>query len=299
MKEALENPFVGAGSIVHGERFRGREAARKHIKEFLGTISKTQVDDCLAIVGVHHIGKSSLVYETIHELKKHLIHQNIIPIRINLSEFPIETESDQSSIFFRSIVTEFINEMNYLNVSIPSEIQSKADQDIAPRDKVKPFFKCVKDAGYTALFVLDNFDSARHLFKGNGAFQSLRDLMYFSDYGFSLILISCRTITEIERQANSFSPFHNSFSDPLNLGMLNDEDLENYFSLLSSTGISMDAATRKRILFYCGAHPYLLEGLGQKIVEQFNQTGKINVDEAADAILDHVFSYYKVLRVFA
>ena len=298
MKETLENPFLGAGSIVHGERFRGRKEARNVIKEFLRPILTTQTNDCLAIVGVRSIGKSSLVYETIRELKEQLIDRKIIPIRINLSEFPIETESDQSSIFFRSIVAECINEMNYLNVSIPSEIQSTADQNTAPRDKVKPFFKCVKDAGYTALFVLDNFDSARHIFKGNGAFQSLRDLMYFSDYGFSLVLISCRTIREIEHQANSFSPFHNSFSDPLNLGMLNDEDLENYFSLLSSTGISIDEATKKRILFYCGAHPYLLEGIGQKIVDQFNQTGKINVDEAADAILDHVFSYYKVLVDF-
>ena len=56
-------------------------------------------------------------------------------------------------------------------------------------------------------------------------------------------------------------------------------------------------------MFYCGAHPYLLEMLGWEIVERLNRQNhaqEIDVEKAADSILQSIFGHYddmiRVLR---
>ena len=138
-----------------------------------------------------------------------------------------------------------------------------------------------------------NLMHARNLFKGETAFQRLRELADYPDYRLSLVLTSRRNIRDIELSAGSSSPFHNIFQVQ-RLGMFNDEDLETYFSLFSSIGIQITGATREYILFYCGAHPYLLEMLGWEIVERFrqNREQEIDVDKAANAVLQSIFEHY-------
>lgn len=74
--------------------------------------------------------------------------------------------------------------------------------------------------------------------------------------------------------------------------MFGDEDLEAYFSQFSSIGMPISDDSRARVLFYCGAHPYLLEMLGCEMVEKFRQNREIDVDKAADAIIQSVFEHY-------
>ena len=58
----FENPFSDYGKIVRGERFIGRG-------QIIGVVESRIIQPAnpgnLAIVGVHRIGKSSLVYKTI------------------------------------------------------------------------------------------------------------------------------------------------------------------------------------------------------------------------------------------
>ena len=233
---------------------------------------------------MHRIGKSSLVYKTIIEQKDKLISKGTFPIWIGLSSY------DQVSRFFRSLVTKCVREMKKLNW-ISGEIQSLADhvkEADDPWDDIKEFFIEVQKTGYSALFILDEFDQARHLFQGETAFQRLRELADYPDYGLSLVLTSRRSIRDIEHAAGSNSPFHNIFQVQ-RLGMFSDEDLEIYFSLFSSLGISV---SRERVLFYCGAHPYLLEMLGCEIVERYRQSSEIDVDKASEAISQSIFEHY-------
>ena len=74
--------------------------------------------------------------------------------------------------------------------------------------------------------------------------------------------------------------------------MFNDEDLATYFSQFSSIGLPISDDNRVRMLFYCGTHPYLLEMLGCEIVETFRQNRELDVDRAADAIIQSVFEHY-------
>ena len=282
----FENPFTNYGEIVRSERFIGRHKILNAIENRI--IYPTNPGN-LAIIGVHRIGKSSLTYKTIIEQTNKLIDKGILPIWINLSSY------DQSLEFFSSLVNECVNEMEDLDW-LTEKIQRLADRALevgAAWDRTKRFFKEVQKAGYGTLFILDEFDHARKLFKGEAAFQRLRELADYPDYRLSLVLTSRRNIRDIELSAGSSSPFHNIFQIQ-RLAMFNNEDLKIYFSRFSNIGISISDENKKHILFYCGAHPYLLEMLGWEIVERFrqNREQEIDVDKAANTILQSIFEHY-------
>ena len=284
MNDAFENPFADYGKIVRGDRFIGR-------KKMIGVIENRIIQPMnpgnMAIIGMHRIGKSSLAYKTIIEQKEKLIAEKVLPVWMGLSSY------DQPANFFRSLVTECVYEMEDLNW-LSEQIRSLADQALAaddPWDQIKHFFKKVREAGYGTLFILDEFDRARLLFKGDTAFLRLRELADYPDYRLSLVLTARRGIREIEHEAGSVSPFHNIFQVQ-RLAMFNDEDLATYFSQFSSIGLSISDDSRARVLFYCGAHPYLLEMLGCEIIETFRQNRELDVDKAADAIIQSVFEHY-------
>lgn len=284
MNYRFENPYADYGKIVRGERFIGR---KNIINVIESRIVRPTNPANLAIIGVHRIGKSSLAYKTIIEQKDQLIGKGILPVWVGLSSHY------QSSDFFDSLVDEYVSEMEGLDW-LTERIQRSADRALEPNaswDRIKRFFKEVQNAGYGVIFILDEFDHARNLFKGDTAFQRLRELADYPDYRLSLVLTSRRNIRDVELSAGSSSPFHNIFQVQ-RLAMFNDEDLKTYFSLFSSIGIQMTDADRERILFYCGAHPYLLEMLGCEIVEMFRQNEQIDIDKATNAILQSIFGHY-------
>ena len=280
------NPFADYGRIIHGDRFIGRKIIVNNIEN---RIIHPNNPGNLAIIGMHRIGKSSLAHKAIIERKDNLTEKGILPIWMGVASY------DLSSGFFHALVKRCVREMKRLDW-LSATVQELADDALEVEDswdEIKDFFTEVKEIGYRMLLILDEFDHTRYLFKGNTAFQRLRELADYPDYGFSLVLTSRRSIRDIERLAGSTSPFHNIFQVQ-RLAMFNDEDLKIYFSLFSSIGLQIADPARERILFYCGAHPYLLEMLGWEIVERFrqNREQKIDVDKAANAILQSIFEHY-------
>ena len=162
----FENPFSDYGKIVRGERFIGRKQIISVIESRI--IQPTNPGN-LAIIGVHRIGKSSLAYKTIIEQRNKLIDKRILPIWKGLSSY------DDPLDFFYSLIDEFIGEMEELGW-LTERVQRSADRALetnATWDRIKRFFREVQNAGYGVLFILDEFDHARTLFKGETAFQRL------------------------------------------------------------------------------------------------------------------------------
>jgi AAA+ ATPase superfamily predicted ATPase len=280
------NPFADYGRIIYGDRFIGRKTIVNNIEN---RIIHPDNPGNLAIIGMHRIGKSSLAHKAIIEQKDNLTKKGVLPVWMGVASY------DLSSDFFHALVKRCVREMKRLDW-LSDTVQDLADyalETVDSWDEIKDFFTEVQEIGYRMLLVLDEFDHARHLFKGNTAFQRLRELADYPDYGFSLVLTSRRSIRDIERLAGSTSPFHNIFQIQ-RLGMFNDDDLATYFSRFSDIGISISDEERKHVLFYCGSHPYLLEMLGWEIVERYHQNNgqEIDVEKAADAIVQSVFEHY-------
>ena len=285
----FENPFADYGNIVRGERFIGRKDSLKVINS---RIIWPKEAGNLAIIGEPRIGKSSLVYKAIIEHKSELVSKNLLPIWINLGTY------DKSAIFFRALVTECMDEMEDLDW-LTELIQRAANRFLEAEltwsegfGKIQKFFEKVRKAGYRILFILDEFDHARHLFKGDiAAFQGLRELSYRPEWRVTYITTSRRSIRYIEQQSGAISTFDGIFHKHY-LAMFNNEDLEEFFRRLSSIVTLLSSSDKEIINYYCGGHPFLLEMLGYEIIEVFREEHKVDLNMAVNRIKQSFLEQY-------
>ena len=295
MKQSFENPFADYGTIVHGERFIGR---KKDLQVIESRVIRPREPGNLAIIGDFRIGKSSLVYKAIIDCKEELIGEQLLPIWLNLSNY------DRAAIFFRSLVEHCIDELeeqNWLSANIMRGAERALQDELSWNEgytRIQRFFEKVRKEGIRVLFILDEFDHARRIFRGNiSAFQGLRELAYRPEWRISYIIISRRTIRDIELQTQAISTFDGIFHKHY-LGMFDDDGTNEYFARLDSVGILDDVSLRKQIAFYCGGHPYLLEMLGYEVVELFRHEQVLDVDKAARRSLPAFLSQYECISIF-
>jgi len=289
MNHDFENPFADYGTIVHGERFIDR---KNDLQVIENRVIQPREPGNLAIIGDSRIGKSSLVYRAVIDRRYELITKRLLPIWINLSTY------DRAPVFFRSLVTHCLDELTELDW-LSSPVQRAAERalqdDLSWSEgygRIQRFFERVRREKIRILFILDEFDHARHLFRGDrSAFQGLRELSYRPEWRVYYIVTSRRTIREIELQTQAISTFDGIFHKHY-LGMFNADGIEEYFGRLASVGISDDAPLRKRTAFYCDGHPYLLELLGYEVVEVFREERVVDVDRAARRSLPSFLSQY-------
>jgi hypothetical protein len=289
MNNDFENPFADYGDIVYGDRFIGRKDDLRVIES---RIIRPKEAGNLAIIGEPRIGKSSLIYKSIMDRKTELNCKKLLPIWINLCIY------ENKEHFFTSLVTHCSDELKRLNIS--DEITLRLAQDVIedrqPQSEkyylILRFFEKVKQTGYHVLFILDEFDCARKLFRGDiSGFQKLRELSYRPEWRVTFITTSRRSIREIETQTQAISTFDGIFYKHY-LAMFKDYDIDEYFKRLSSIKLSINSEQRDKILFYCGGHPYLLEVLGYEIVEMFREKRIIDVNESASCSEQSLVDYY-------
>ena len=277
----FENPFADYGGIVRGERFIGRSDSLRVVEN---RVIRPHEPGNLAVIGDYRIGKSSLIYRAVIERREQLLAKRQLPIWINLATY------DQASIFFRSLVTRSYDEMEELEW-LTDPIKSVANRALQDQlswtegyGRIQRFFEKVLQAGVRIVFVLDEFDHARYLFKDDiSGFQGLRELSYRPEWRVAFVTISRRSLRDIELQTKAISTFDLIFYKHY-LGMFDDPDIEQYFARMSSVGIEVTHASKERVDFFCGGHPYLLEMLGYEIVELFREQNDVNVDRAAHRI---------------
>lgn len=289
MNQDFENLFADYGNIVRGERFIGRRDALQVIEN---RVIRPREAGNLAIIGEPRIGKSSLVYKAIIERKDELVARKFLPIWINLATY------DRAPLFFRSLVTRCVDEMEDLNwlSETAQRAAGRALQDELSWSegygRIQRFFERVRQSGVRVLFILDEFDSARYLFRGDiSGFQGLRELSYRPEWRVTYVTTSRRTIRDIELRTQAISTFDGIFHKHY-LAMFSAEDVEEYFARVTSVGISATSALRERVDFYCGGHPYLLEMLGYEMLEVLREKQEVDVDKAAQRIAQDFLAQY-------
>src|SRR2546423_4273816 len=86
MSFEVKNPFTGYTQIVTGSRFIGRENEIMRMTEMLVTPEADEPISNLAVVGMHGIGKSSLVKHVFSTYEVELFLKRRLPIWINLKD---------------------------------------------------------------------------------------------------------------------------------------------------------------------------------------------------------------------
>ncbi|MEI6135344.1 MAG: Swt1 family HEPN domain-containing protein [Desulfomonile sp.] len=281
MPKELDNPFSDYGNIVREDRFIGR---RENLRVIENRVLRAREPGNLAIIGEPRIGKSSLVYKAVMESRDQLIGRNILPIWVNLATY------DSSSMFFRSLVTRCLDELEelgLLNDPMRKSSEMALQDELSWTEgygRIQRFFEKIRRSNLRILFILDEFDHARLLFKGDiSGFQGLRELSYRPEWRVTYITTSRRTIRDIELQTKAISTFDGIFHKHY-LGMFDQESLEEFYCRLFSLGLPEEEILRNRIDFYCGGHPYLLEMLSYEVVESFFELGIVDVDRSANRV---------------
>jgi AAA+ ATPase superfamily predicted ATPase len=264
MHNIAHNPFDGYGHIVRGNQFIGRGKALRAIQE---RVVKATEPGNFAIIGDHRIGKSSLAYIAIMEKRGELLQQGRIPIWVNIAKY------DNQADFFRSLVTLSYTELDDLDLS--NESIDKARNRVVEStstwaetfEAIQRYFKKVRQSGRWIIFVLDEFDHARVLFKDSiSGFQQLRSLSYDDPEGrVTFVTTSRRTIREIEEQTHAISTFDGIFAKEY-LGVFDNEDMTEFYEVMGKTELHVTQEMLEQIESYCGGHPYLLTGLGYRMV---------------------------------
>lgn len=284
-----ENPFSDYGNIVEGARFIGRSGCLATIGN---RVLRPKDPGNLAIIGEPRIGKSSLVHQAVIGRKQEYIEKGIVPIWVNLALFV------QSSFFFRALVEYSFDELDDLNLlsdPIVTAMEKACGKDLLWSEsygRIQRYFKRIREAGHRILFILDEFDHARTLFKDDiTGFQGLRELSYRPEWRVTYITTSRRTIREIEEQTQAISTFDGIFQKHY-LGMFVSDDILEYYDRFSALGIQLESADRELIKFYCGEFPYLLEMIGYEIVEDSRNLGKPDIEKCAKLIESSLFDQY-------
>jgi len=290
----LENPFSDYGGIVVGERFIGRSDDLRIINS---RIIRPRESGNLAIIGEPRIGKSSLAYNALIGCKAELVEKKVIPIWINLATY------NNATSFFCSLVMLCKEELETIG-EIPESIKRTAERVlehnlswIETYTRIQRFFEKVRANGFKVLFIIDEFDHARVLFKDDiSGFQGLRELSYRPEWRVTFLTTSRRSIREIELQSHAISTLDGIFYKHY-LGMFTHADREDYFSKFNSIGIDLTEDIKNKINYYCGGHPYFSEVLGYEIVESY-QEGLSDVDLAFHKI-NHTFmnEYDKIIQL--
>ena len=290
MTQGFENPFAGYGKVVCGDRFIGRKESLRVIESRINPHNPAN----LAIIGQPRSGKSSLVHKALIERKDEFVAKKLIPIKITCAIY----KQSESEAFFQVLVNKCLNELENLD-EVDERIRLAADRACEHGllwnerySKIQRFFGKVQETGYHILFILDEFDNVRNIFRDNVSdFQKLRELAYQPEFGVILITTSRRSIETIELQVGDISTLSGIFQHYY-LGMFEDEDIQVFFNRLEAADVELSEELKSDILSYCGGYPYLLDMLGCEIVEMRQKGLEIKVQEAVTRIAQSLFKHY-------
>lgn len=279
----MNNPFLGYGRVVSGERFIGRKEEIKFLTERILNFSGS-----LSVVGEHQIGKTSLVKHSIQMIQETYTNEKHTFIWRTLS-----TISDLS-YFYEDIFYELIK--IFLNNNIVPK-DNCCDPSIFLLEKtlygqfrtIKKILKNIKKQGYQISLVIDEFDSIRNLSESQFFIQQIRELIDFQDdYGLTCIFISRRSLYHLENQISDISNIDN-ICDKLFVRPFSLAELQNLFDRIKAFWKNTESEV-ELLWKYCGGHPYIAEmilckGWNEKSIELGFQESR-----------SEIFSHYKRLQ---
>ena len=297
--------LAGLGTPVYGDRFVGRHDEIKTIED---RIINNSLDN-VSIVGLHKVGKTSLVLHTLISQRQILYDKNIIVVYSQLSNFT------NSKDFYIAVLNDIDEQMtDDIQLSRWSDIRKTTLERISSETTIseireltmKLFRKINKLLGFHCILVLDEFDSATKVFsrecnsdpliqeneivvKGETEFQILRELGSMSVYNVSLVTLSRRDLGKIEVNSTAPSLFSQIFGVQIHLKMYSSEELSEYWARLRFAYPLLTLDYRNRAEYTVGGHPYLLDKyndccIRREVFDKPNKDDLIVIRKDADAL---------------
>ncbi|NEA55357.1 ATP-binding protein [Streptomyces sp. SID13666] len=272
------NPYRQVGRVAEGDRFVGRGSLVRLVQNAWqepGRPSNARV------LGYHRTGKTSLVRRALQTSSARRI--DLITVWLDVGTH--DSGPDLFRSMARQVMEEFGERGERREMGPPDAldaINAAVQQDGGwgdLREALRDFFKTLCKSGYYVLAVLDEFDRASTTFTRLAEFQLLRNLASDPAFSMGLITISRRDIESIEVDAAGGSILGGVLATRRYVGMFTDEEADLILARAAGVGIGL-ASVRADIIARTGLHPFLMELLCNRIVDNHQATGELDVEAA-------------------
>lgn len=297
-----EDNIFKVGDVVEGESLIGYEKFYQKLRRDI-LVNRGN----LALVGLHRMGKTSLMKKLHAEVKYSDL--SIIPVFINLQEFVDEEDKFAFDSFLFYIANE-IRDVLFRRRALDQcadfcSVFDKFEKSPLGKNFFRRYFKAlfeeIKNLGMHVLLSLDEFDAAEKIFKTNADFELFRSLAA-PDFAVSLVFISRRRLYMIEKKNENNSTFHGSFPEsPLTGFAATDVNL--FFETLETNyEISLPPEQIERIKYYAGHSPYIYSAFCHELVEKkiggqnFFDADEIYRKDIASKVIDYAEVLYQRLQ---
>ena len=251
------NPFATVGAIVYGEAHIGRMA---QIDVLHQRVVAPSPPGATAIVGPPRIGKSSLAYHVFMRPEVREAQPRLLPVWINVGLQP------GGERLFRKLADEVWTMITDQDEEEDQALRRRYDR-VRDRSRdwyelqndTQQFLKLVRQRGWKVALILDEFDSAREVFKAlPGTFQALRELADNPDWSIGLVTTSRRELRDIVDQGD---PAESTFPGIFRELPVTCFDQAELADLTGRAPIAMSADDREqltgRLRGLTGGHPFL------------------------------------------
>ena len=248
----MKNRFAKIGNVMTGDSYVHRNKLEKKLLE-----RTVKYDDygSINVVGLHRMGKSSLVYNALQAKADDFYDKNIIVAQISANE------ANSAALFFKNIVKavyEVIDEHNDVDDKLTKYYEKCKNEDIvtAGSSSLKHFFKIIKKSGKRVVFIIDEFDHSEKLFSDfHEGFNILRQLASEPETCIAFVFVSRRLVEQIESKCEGISPFHNIL-EILYVKSFSNEEMDEYFELNKDSEIDLSEDEQKKLIEITGGQPY-------------------------------------------
>lgn len=270
---ASPRPFV-AGGWVRGERFYGREAQLTEILD--------GPRDALWVVGTRAVGKTSLLRQ-VEQLTAAAPERGLMPLVLDLEgvEDAAELEED---------LTEAL-----LDAAPRLSAAGIAAGEVPSGDFFTSLGRLRRLLGARGLKLLLLVDEAEELLqlreREPAVLRKLRRALQ-SREGIRTVLASSRRLWALAEPDGETSPFLHGFTPPVYLGALTDAEARDLLRQArpgSAARAALDDETVERIRDGCGNHPFQLQALAARVLEQGDVAAAV-AELEADPSLGRLFA---------
>lgn len=274
------NPFIGYGTVVHGERFVGRDHALDMLRQHLPIHAP---GSSISIVGLPKVGKSSLLEHGLMQEEARLLTDHVLPLWVNVALHPTGVE------LFQAFVSRSASRLARL-VENPASLEAAARQALVPTpvwselmDNVQEFFIEARRQSWSSVIVLDEFDEARHLYSGasigaSSVFQGVRELANNPRAKVVFAIVTRRPVADIEQEAGGGSTL-SEVLDKYRMPLFSAEETGSLLKRLAPVGVEVSDQLRERANEMCGGHPYLSSCFCYFVAERARLGRLLDLDE--------------------
>lgn len=268
---------------------------KKKIDEVLKFLTTERPARNLSVVGHYECGKRSLVNAAVSRYEA---------LRLPLDKRKIITTVDVMSCrdgderdLFKAMIARSYSNLVELHPEMAEKLKDICE-NVARfhafgweevRENTERYFKRLASMGFGSVCIMDNFDFAKTKFPYSHVFQEISELAESHKYHLKYIILSRKMIHDIEVECYGDSVGLNRRSEKHILGLFDENDIQEYFTVLDSVFNSSTEGVRDRIHHYCGNHPKFLRLMGQELASNSSDAMALSVE-----LVDAIYEKYKI-----